>query len=993
MLKAKTCVVVAFLGLSGWLVVRGLAAEEPAPARADRPDAAEKAKPASDAFGDPLPAYARLRLGTIRFRQGSPITTLRYLADGKTLVSAGTDQVIRFWEASTGRELYRFGTPLANTTNAALAPVIGLPAPDDVGDVVYPGMRALSPDGKRVATLEGDQTIKLWDPATGKEIGQLGKPLTNSASRQPPVFSEDGKSLAAVEYDGLGGMAIQVFDIATGKETRLTGPEPKDEGQPGFQLQSLALAPDSKTVIALGNENGVANKLRLWHIATGKAVEVQDSTNLNPVMLNQPVALGVAGVNQALFFTPGGKQFAMIVTTTNQESGANGFNVRLWDAATGKKLRDIGGHAEMISGVHFAPDGASVALVTNNQSVKVHDLTTGKEKYALAAAVNTAVMSVLFAPDSRTLAVANADHTIQLYDAAKGELRHDLKGSENRLGVTGYSLVLAFSTDSKTLAAGGSSVIRLWDAATGKEIHPVRAGHEGNLNALVVAANGKLVATAGVDNSVRLWDPASGKELRHITGPSVDGIALINAFGMVPPSDVRVAFSNDSRYLGIGWTDGSIDLWDVQTGKRVHQLKAHQLPIVSLAFAPNGKMLASGALDGRALWWDVATGKMLRVIAGRPLAEDGPELPPGAVTGFDASLIAMAPDGRTLAVASQDIGGYAIGLYETATFQLRRKLRLKPEAAPNAQLALLVGGNAVNPFMSAGLPGPSALRFTPDGKGLLWTSGMTTRLVDVAKGKEIRRFGGQDDTVNGIAMSPDGKLLAGASGDGTVQFWDVASGTVLGALTGHRGPVSSVAFTPDGQAVLTGGADTTALLWDVPRFLEDTRLAPKDLVDERLGALWKTLGSENSQEAFEALHQIQAAPKQAIALLRACIKPAPPANTERISRLVADLESDRFEVRKLATLSLEKLGELSESALRKRLADSPPLEVRQRIEHLLDKLAGPITDPERLRAHRGLEILEQIATPEAKAVLQALARGAPEARLTQEAKEALERLK
>jgi len=459
-------------------------------------------------------------------------------------------------------------------------------------------------------------------------------------------------------------------------------------------------------------------------------------------------------------------------------------------------------------------------------------------------------------------------------------------------------------------------------------------------------------------------------------------------------AEAFVAFSQGSPLRSHGLMDGSIDLWDMQTGKRTHQLKGHQMPVVSLAFAPNGKMLASGGLDGRAMGWDVASGKMLRVIAGRPLTDDGGEVPNPEAGTFQGAIVAMAPAGRTLAVASPDFGGgQTIALYETATFQLRRKLHFKSDVGFNFQVAGLAGIGGIAAVEPGGRLDSTTLRFAPDGKSLFWTSGTTTRLVDLAKGKEIRRFGGQEDAVTGIAVSPDGKLLVGAGGDGTVQFWDVASGTVIGSLTGHRGAVSAVAFTADGQAVITGGADTTALLWDVPRFLEDVRLAPKDLVDERLAALWKTLGSENSQEAFEALLQIQAVPRQAVGLLRVRLKPAPPINSERIVRLVADLENDRFDARKFATLSLEKLSELAEPALRKRLADSPPLEVRQRIEHLLDKLAGPLTDPERLRAHRSLEILEHIGTPEAKAVLQTLARGAPEARLTLEAKETLERLK
>jgi WD40 repeat protein len=983
---AKTCVALAFLALSGWLVAGGVAAEEPASAK---PDAADKAKPRADSFGDPLPAYARLRLGTIRFRQGSAISTLRYLPDGKTLLSVGNDQVIRFWEAATGKELYRFGAPVTNAMNAAMVNVIGGPPPDEGVDTGYATTRVLAPDGKRVATLEADQTIKLWDPASGKEVGSLGKPLSNGASRNLPVFSNDGKVLAAAEYDGMGGAVVQVFDVATGKETRLTGPEPKDDGQPGLQLQAFVLAPDGQAVLALGIENGVANKLRLWQVATRKSPEIQDGANINPVMING-IVTGAGVAPSQLFFTPDGKQFGVVITTTHQETGANVFSLRLWDSATGKKIRDLGGHQEMISGVHFAPDGSSVALVTNNQSVRVDDLETGKEKYTVGPG-NAGIMAVAFAPDSRSMAVAGGDRNTHVYDTAKGELLHELKNTDSKVPAFNYVQVLAFSVDGKMLAVGNGSVIRLWDLGTGKPIYPVRAGHEGTLHALAVAPNGKLVASAGEDNTVRLWDPVSGQQLRQFDGPSLDN-PVVNLFGIVVSPYVCVAFSNDSRLLGIGWVDGSIDLWDVQTGKRAHQLKGHQMSVLSLAFAPSGKTLASGGMDGRAMWWDVATGKMLRVIAGRPVADDAAEVPNPEMAGLQGTMVAMAPDGRTLAVATPDIG-HTIALYETTTFQLRRKLHFKPEGFGNFQVAGLGGiggGIAVDP--SGRLTDLAALRFTPDGKGLFWTSGTTTRLVDLAKGKEIRRFGGQEDSVSGIAVSPDGKLLAGAGGDGTVQFWDVASGTVLGSLTGHRGAVSAVAFTPDGQTVISGGADTTAMLWDVPRFLEDTRLAPKDLAEERLGSLWKTLGSENSQEAFEALLQIQAVPRQALALLRVRIKPAPPVNSERIARLVADLENDRFDARKFATLTLERMGELAEPTLRKRLADSPPLEVRQRIEHLLDKLAGPITDPDRLRAHRGLEILEHIGTAEAKAILQALARGAPEARLTQEAKETLERL-
>jgi hypothetical protein len=112
----------------------------------------------------------------------------------------------------------------------------------------------------------------------------------------------------------------------------------------------------------------------------------------------------------------------------------------------------------------------------------------------------------------------------------------------------------------------------------------------------------------------------------------------------------------------------------------------------------------------------------------------------------------------------------------------------------------------------------------------------------------------------------------------------------------------------------------------------------------------------------------------------------------RVKRLLADLGSERFAVRQRATDELERLAELAEPALRQLLATDPPLEVRQRLQALLKRLEWPVSDPEALRGLRALEALERIATAEARQVLTGLAGGAPDARLTREASEALRRL-
>src|SRR5262249_26780395 len=113
---------------------------------------------------------------------------------------------------------------------------------------------------------------------------------------------------------------------------------------------------------------------------------------------------------------------------------------------------------------------------------------------------------------------------------------------------------------------------------------------------------------------------------------------------------------------------------------------------------------------------------------------------------------------------------------------------------------------------------------------------------------------------------------------------------------------------------------------------------------------------------------------------------------QRLRRWLADLDSEVYAARETAQKELAAVGELAAPALEQALAREPSPEARRRLQALVDKLQGPITQPELLRAVRAVAVLEDIATPEARQLLERLAAGAPEARLTQEAKAALERL-
>jgi hypothetical protein len=304
--------------------------------------------------------------------------------------------------------------------------------------------------------------------------------------------------------------------------------------------------------------------------------------------------------------------------------------------------------------------------------------------------------------------------------------------------------------------------------------------------------------------------------------------------------------------------------------------------------------------------------------------------------------------------------------------------------------AIGIGALGIGGGFGGGIP-VSSMAFTPDGKGLAFGLGDTIYLWGLARRRELRRFRGAQVLASAFAFSPDGKVLAAGSQGGKVHLWAADTGTPLCEADGHRGPVTCVSFSANGKVLASGGADATALAWDVKSLLDEWRPRQAALSPSRRQALWEGLGDVDAARAYDAVWALAADPGQTTAFMQARLRPVAAVDPQRVVRLVADLDSERYERRKRATEELEKLGDAAEAALRKVLAGKPSLEMRQRAEQLLQKLEEPITDPEQLRAVRSVEVLGRIDTLEARQLLEKLAKGAPESRLTQQAQEALER--
>jgi WD40 repeat protein len=257
---------------------------------------------------------------------------------------------------------------------------------------------AYSPDGKLIASGSWDQTVRVWNAATGT----LQHTLTgHNRSVYSVGFSPDGKHIASCSSD----QTVRVWDAATGTlQHTLTGHN--------HEVNSVGFSPDGKHIASGSRDQTV----RVWNAATGTL---------------QHTLTGHNGWVNSVGFSPDGKHIA---------SGSRDQTVRVWDAATGTLQHTLTGHNGWVSSIGFSPDGKHIASGSSDQTVRVWDAAIGTLQHTLTGH-NESVNSVGFSSDSQYIVTRDFGGTAIKWDARLGSRCDDindgsLSSEDNHLPVS-----------------------------------------------------------------------------------------------------------------------------------------------------------------------------------------------------------------------------------------------------------------------------------------------------------------------------------------------------------------------------------------------------------------------------------------------------------------------------------------------------------------------------------------------------------------------------
>ena len=572
---------------------------------------------------------------------------------------------------------------------------------------------AISPDGETIASVSFDEDcpLKLWDSNNGYPIYTF---WPGEESLRCVAFSPDGKTLVTA------GSYLQVWDMDN-KECSLHTESPSRS-----EIDDLAFSPDGES-LAVASEDS----LYILNMVSGCFFKA----------LPHP-----GGMIRSVAFSPKGNQMASC-----SERKIVVWNTRDWHVQRIIRMQDEAAWTAV-----FSPDGESIAVGMDDNTVRIRNVDSGQESFVIKPASTSAntvisvdyspdgqslvfsagkdihlwrldgesqvftghegeVLKVAFSRDGRRIVSASSDHTIRIWNVSSSWKMQTLTDQTGLSGEqSGRSQSVAFHPDGRTIVAGLGDRLVQWNAETGEVLHSY-TGHSAAVTSFVFTPDGRRLFSSGNDGYLRTWDTSTGLEC----GPSIsiDGL-------------VAVGYSQARNAVVTVSLNGDVVLWDAKSGMRLSVFSDNILSLTypySLAVNSNGTRALVGTEDGGEKI-DLKTGESHFLIA----SDIGMR--------YYAHRVALSPDGNL--AATDNILWDFWDTDNPAGFHLESKGRI------------------------------AAVAFSPDSKRIITgDNGHLVGIWDVESGKEIVSFRGHQETVTAVSSSPDGSRIVSADEDNTVCVW------------------------------------------------------------------------------------------------------------------------------------------------------------------------------------------------------------------------------